>query len=65
LRFLIRDRAGQFPRSTFYDWRQKRCGARCIGLPNGDYAFAAATSAHRSRRAKSHEQRADRSLAWR
>lgn len=22
-------------RSTFYDWRQKRCGPRCIRLPNG------------------------------
>jgi excisionase family DNA binding protein len=23
-------------RSTFYDWRQKGCGPRCIRLPNGD-----------------------------
>jgi excisionase family DNA binding protein len=23
-------------RSTFYDWRQKRRGPRCIRLPNGD-----------------------------
>jgi predicted DNA-binding transcriptional regulator AlpA len=23
-------------RSTFYEWRQKRCGPRCIRLPNGD-----------------------------
>jgi predicted DNA-binding transcriptional regulator AlpA len=22
-------------RSTFYEWRQKRCGPRCIRLPNG------------------------------
>jgi predicted DNA-binding transcriptional regulator AlpA len=22
-------------RSTFYDWRQKRLGPRCIRLPNG------------------------------
>ncbi|GIJ44509.1 hypothetical protein Val02_13950 [Virgisporangium aliadipatigenens] len=24
------------PRSTFYYWRQKRCGPRSIKLPNGD-----------------------------
>jgi excisionase family DNA binding protein len=23
-------------RSTFYDWRQKGAGPRCIRLPNGD-----------------------------
>ncbi|MFI1013024.1 helix-turn-helix transcriptional regulator [Streptomyces sp. NPDC020965] len=25
----------QISRSTFYDWRQKRRGPRCIRLPNG------------------------------
>ncbi|MDX3642101.1 excisionase [Streptomyces sp. MB09-02B] len=25
----------QIARSTFYGWRQKRCGPRCMGLPNG------------------------------
>ena len=24
------------PRSTFYYWRQKRCGPRSIKLPNGE-----------------------------
>lgn len=26
----------QISRSTFYDWRQKGRGPRCIRLPNGD-----------------------------
>jgi predicted DNA-binding transcriptional regulator AlpA len=27
----------QIAASTFYEWRTKRCGPRCIKLPNGQF----------------------------